>query len=255
VRAPWVAGAVAVLAACGGGDGSIEPGTLSVYAASSLTEAFTELEPIFEGANPGVDVAVTFAGSQILRLQIEQGAQADVFASANVEHMEALIDSGLVSESQIFAHNDLVVITPLDNPGGIEEFGDISHVERIVLGSANVPVGEYAREILARGNTVYEEGFEAIVMSRVVSEETNVRLARAKIEMGEADAAIVYRTDAGSSQQVRVVEIPRELNVIADYPIGVVRSTPRRAVAEAWIALLTSAEGRAVLERHGFILP
>jgi molybdate transport system substrate-binding protein len=88
-----------------------------------------------------------------------------------------------------------------------------------------------------------------------VSEETNVRLARAKIEMGEADAAIVYRTDAGPSQQVRVVEIPRQLNVIADYATGVVSDTPRRAVAEAWIALVTSAEGRSILERHGFTLP
>jgi molybdate transport system substrate-binding protein len=245
--------AVASLAACGG-DGALEPGTLSVYAASSLTEAFTELETVFESAHPGVDVAVTFAGSQVLRLQIEQGAQADVFAAANVDHMQALVDSGLVVESQTFAHNDLVVITPLDNPGSIQEFGDIAHAERIVLGTANTPVGEYAREVLSRGNTVYEEGFEAIVISRVVSEDTNVRLARAKIEMGEADAAIVYRTDAGSSERVRVVEIPGTVNVLAHYPIGVLADAPNRDAAEAWVALIMSVEGRSVLERHGFIL-
>jgi molybdate transport system substrate-binding protein len=245
-------GFLAVLVACG--DGTPEAGRLNVYAASSLTEAFGELVGIFETANPGVDVAVTFAGSQVLRLQIEQGAQADVFASANPEHMEALVDSGLVEESVVFAHNDLVVIVPPDNPSGIEEFGDIAHAERIVLGTANVPVGEYARTVLARGNTVYEEGFEAIVMSRVVSEESNVRLARAKVELGEADAAIVYRTDAGSSDRVSVIEIPRELNVIADYPIAVVRGTRAPNAAAAWVALVRSPEGQAVLERHGFIL-
>jgi molybdate transport system substrate-binding protein len=200
-----------------------------------------------------VDVAITFAGSQVLRLQIEQGAPADVFASANVEHMAALVDSGLVDESRVFAHNDLVIIVPPDNPAGIEELGDLTHAQRLVLGTANVPVGQYARDILRRAGPIYEEGFEAIVMSRVVSEEINVRLARAKVELGEADASIVYRTDAGSSD-VRVVEIPRELNVIADYPIGVVSGTRARDAAGAWVALVGSPEGRAVLERHGFLV-
>jgi molybdate transport system substrate-binding protein len=240
-------------AACGGGE--IEPGTLNVYAASSLTEAFGELEAAFESAHPDVDVALTFAGSQVLRLQIEQGAPADVFASANVDHMQALVDSGLVRESVVFAHNDLVIIVPPDNPAGIEEIGDLAHAERLVLGTANVPVGRYSREVLRRAAPSHEEGFEAIVMSRVVSEESNVRLARSKVELGEADASIVYRTDAGSSDGVRVIEIPRELNLIADYPIGIVESTGMRAAAEAWMELLGSPEGRAVLGRHGFILP
>jgi molybdate transport system substrate-binding protein len=241
------------LAACGGGD-ALEQGTLNVYAASSLTEAFGEFETVFEAANPGVDVAVTFAGSQVLRLQIEQGAGADVFAAANVDHMQALVDSGLVAESQIFAHNDLVVIVPLDNPAGLEAFADLPHAERIVLGTANVPVGQYAREILRRAGPTLEEGFESMVMSRVVSEETNVRLARTKVEMGEADAAIVYRTDAASSDQVRVIDIARELNVLADYPIGVLRGSTMQGAAEAWVALLMSPEGQAILARHGFII-
>jgi molybdate transport system substrate-binding protein len=178
-----------------------------------------------------------------------------VFASANVEHMQALVDSGLVRESAVFAHNDLVIIVPPDNPAGIEEVGDLAHAERLVLGSANVPVGRYAREVLRLAAPSHEEGFEAIVMSRVVSEESNVRLARSKVELGEADASIVYRTDAGSSDRVRVVEISRDLNPIADYPIGIVASTGMRPAAEAFLELVGSPEGRAVLERHGFILP
>jgi len=248
----WVLTAALALAACGGGE--VGPGRLQVYAASSLTEVFGELEGLFEAAHPGVDVAVTYAGSQILRLQIEQGAAADVFASANEEHMQALVDSGLVAESRVFAHNDLVVIVPPDNPAGIETLGDLGHAQRLVLGTANVPVGQYAREVLRRAAPTYEEGFEAIVMSRVVSQETNVRLARTKVELGEADAAIVYRTDAGAGDRVRVIPIPREVNVVADYPIGVLTRTTVRNTAEAWVALVTSAEGRAVLERHGFTL-
>ena len=242
------------LGACAG-DGAIEPGELSVYAASSLTEAFGELEEIFESAHPSVDVSITFAGSQVLRLQIEQGAPADVFASANMDHMQALVDSGLVEEGHVFAQNDLVIIVPPDNPAAIEELGDLGEAQRLVIGTASVPAGQYAREILRRAAPSHEEGFEAIVMSRVVSEESNVRLARAKVELGEADAAIVYRTDAGSSDRVRVVEIPRELNVIANYPIGVVPAGGARDAADAWVRLVGSAEGRSVLERHGFIVP
>jgi len=240
-----------VLAAC---EAPPESGTLSVYAASSLTEAFGELETAFEAAHPDIDVSVTYAGSQILRLQIEQGAPADVFASANLEHMEALVDSGLVAESRVFVRNELVVIVPLDNPAGIESLEDLPEASRIVLGTRNVPVGRYARDVLRLAAPTLGEGFEAMVLSRVVSEETNVRLARAKVELGEADAAIVYRTDAGSSDRVRIVEIPPEFNVIADYPIGVLRRTTVPATAEAWVSLLMSPEGRTVLARHGFIV-
>ena len=243
---------LACCAACGGD--AVETGRLSVYAATSLTEAFTELETAFEATHPGVDVAITFAGTQVLRLQIEQGAQADVFASANPEHMQALVDSGLVGESRVFARNDLVIIVPSDNPAGIAELGDIVNAQRLVLGTANVPVGQYAREVLRRAAPTHEEGFEAIVMSRVVSQETNVRLARVKVELGEADAAIVYRTDAGSSDAVRVIEIPREVNVLAEYPIGVVERTTMRGTAEAWVSLVTSPEGIEILRRHGFIV-
>lgn len=241
------------VAGCGGAE-TPERATLSVYAASSLTDAFGELEPVFERAHPGVDVAVTYAGSQVLRLQIEQGAVADVFVSANEEHMQALEAAGLVEESRVFVHNELVIIVPPDNPAGIESLSDLAEASRIVLGTVNVPVGEYARQVLRLAAPTHGEGFEAMVLSRVVSEESNVRLARAKIELGEADAAIVYRTDAGPSDRVRIVEILREVNVIADYPIGVLERTEVRELAEAWIELVTSPEGQAVLARHGFIV-
>lgn len=252
-RAPTAALVAAiVLAACGGGGD--EERTLEVYAASSLTEAFADLERSFEASHPGVDVRVTLAGSQVLRLQIEQGAPADVFASANERHMRALEEARLVRDSRVFAHNELVIIVPPDNPADIESLADLPDASRVVLGTANVPVGQYAREVLRLAAPHLGEGFEAMVLSRLVSEESNVRLARTKVELGEADAAIVYRTDAAASDRVRVVSIPREMNLIADYPIAVVRESEERELAEAWLDLVLSAEGRDILDRHGFIV-
>ena len=237
--------------------GSDDPGerdTVEVYAASSLTEAFTELEALFESEN-ATDVLLTFAGSQILRVQIEQGAAADVFASANLEHIDALVGGGLVQDSQVFARNDLVVIVPLSNPAGIETFDDLPQAQTLVLGAANVPVGGYAREAIRRASQRLGPEFETNVLARLASEEANVRLVRAKIELDEADAAIVYRTDAAPSDQVRIVEIPETDNVLADYPIGILTEAPNPDAAERWVELVLSEQGRGVLTSHGFLLP
>jgi molybdate transport system substrate-binding protein len=240
--------------ACGS-DTSEEPGTLEVYAASSLTEAFTDLEGLFESENPTTDVLLTFAGSQVLRVQIEEGAGADVFASANPEHLESLIALGRVRDGRLFARNDLVVIVPLSNPAGIETFDQLPLATSLVLGTENVPVGAYAREAIRRAGQRLGPQFESDVLSRLASEEANVRLVRAKVELDEADAAIVYRTDATPSELVRVVEIPETDNVLADYPIGIVTSGPNPRGAERWIELVLSERGREILAAHGFILP
>ena len=245
---------VLVIAACPssprGGDLRLE-----VYAAASLTEAFEDLAGAFERANPGAEVALTFAGSQVLRLQIEQGAGADVFASANPEHVEALIAAGRVQDARLFAHNEMVVIVPMDNPAHIRSFADLPRAERLVIGTANVPAGRYAREAFRRGGASLGPDFEAAVLASVVSEETNVRLARAKVELGEADAAVVYATDAIGSAGVRLIEMPDDVRVRADYLIGVVQPSDVTELAERWVALVTSAEGREALARRGFVLP
>jgi len=239
-------------AACGSGGSG--PAELHVYAASSLTDAFRDLEPMFEAAHPDVDVSLTFAGSQVLRLQIEQGADADVYASANPEHMQTLVEEDRVREGKVFAHNELVVIVPADDPAGIESFADLPKATRIVLGTENVPVGRYAREALNLAEERrFGAGFEESVMAHVVSEETNVRLARAKVELGEADAAIVYLTDASGSDRLRVIHVPEDVNVRADYLIGVVSGSSHLEAAEQWIDFLTSPEGRSVLEARGFV--
>jgi len=240
--------------ACAPGCGSRDSnGTvLTVFAASSLTEAFGELEAGFEARSPTVDVRLSFAGSQVLRLQLEQGAAADVFASANEEHMRALVDDGLVSRSEIFAHNALVVVVPNEG-SAVETFADLPLATRLVVGTSDVPVGMYTRLLLERAREPLGEDFVARVREHVVSEESNVRLARAKVELGEADAAIVYRTDAHASTRVRAIPVPEALEVRADYPIGPVARSTELALAERFIAFVRSPPGRRILDEHGFV--
>lgn len=225
---------------------------LTIFAAASLTEAFTALARDFEAAHPELAVQASFAGSQALRLQIEHGARADLFASANPRHMDALVDAGLVSDSRVFAHNELIVIVPRENPAGITSFEDLVRARRLVIGTAAVPVGAYARQMLKRAARTLGETFESQVLARVVSEESNVRLVRAKVELGEADAAIVYRTDALASSHTLSIEIPEYANVRAHYSIGQVSASPRAEAARAWIEYLHSEAARRVLARHGF---
>lgn len=226
---------------------------LSVFAASSLTEAFQALERGFEADHPGVDVKLTFAGSQVLRLQIEQGASADVFASANESHMQALVESGHVTGSRAFARNELVIIVPPTNPAGIDSFTSLAKASRIVIGTENVPVGIYTRQVFDRAGRELGAAFAGDIRRHVVSEESNVRLIRAKVEMGEADAAIVYRTDAAASDRVRAVPIPDELHVRASYLLGALTRAAHRPETQQFVAYVLSAKGRGALHRHGFI--
>jgi len=244
--------------ACGGPADSRE--TLSVFAASSLTDAFDDLAGAFEQANPGIHVRMSFAGSQTLSLQIQGGAAADVFASADAEHIAELDRLGLVEPPRVFAHNELVVIVPSDNPAGIEQFGDLDRARRIVIGAPEVPLGRYTREMLEPfvvGSILpdgTEVSFGKSVLARVVSEEPNARQVRAKVELGEADAAVVYRTDAIGSDRVRTVAIPAWANVRTEYQAAVLRGAAHPQAAEAWVLFLISEPGRDVLRRHGFIV-
>lgn len=238
---------------CDRGDAERRP--LVVFAASSLTEAFGELERAFEQAHPAVDVQLAFAGSGVLRLQIEQGAGADVFASADVDHMGALTAAGRVHTARVFAHNGLVVIVPLDDRAQIAAFGDLPRAKRLVIGGPTVPVGRYTRVMLDRAAASLGAEFAAAVRANVVSEENNVRLVRAKVELGEADAAVVYHTDAVASKRVRIVPVPAAFDVRAQYLIGLVEGSAAAEEAQRWVAFVASEAGRRVLARHGFGLP
>lgn len=223
---------------------------LVVFAASSLTDAFPDIESAFE-ARAAVDVQLTFGGSQTLRLQIEQGAPAAVFASANRAHMQALVDGGRVDGPQTFAHNRLVIAVPREG-SPVQAFADLSRAERLVIGTDAVPVGRYARQMLdkAGADPALGPAFVAAVRARIVSEESNVRLARAKVELGEADAAIVYRTDVEAAERIAAVPIPEALDVPVGYVIGTVPGSD--AAAAAFVRFVTGPDGQAILRRHGF---
>lgn len=225
---------------------------LSVFAASSLLEAFSALEQAFERSHPHIDVRLTFAGSQVLRLQTEMGAEVDVFASANEDHMAALVEAELIADSLPLALNELVVIVPISNPAGIERFEDLLNAKRIVLGADNVPAGVYAQQVLENAETPLGADFVARVRRHIVSRESNVRLVRAKVELGVADAAFVYRTDASASERVRMISIPDPVGVRARYFIGRGSAGAKQAFAEQFIRFSRSPAGQALLTRLGF---
>jgi len=228
---------------------------INVYAASSLTEAFQKMKVVFEALYPGSTVRLTFAGSQVLRLQIQQGASADIFVSANQAHVKALSKAGRVKKSQIFAKNDLVLITPLQNPSKLRSFGDLLKAKRLVIGSEQVPIGLYTRKLLEKVESTGSKDFAKRALHQVVSKEKNVRLVRAKVELGEADAAIVYKTDALASKRVKRFIIPKKWAVSAFYSIGLLKSGQKQPLAQKWFNFLVSSKGRSILSSFGFVVP
>jgi len=226
---------------------------LTVFAASSLRDAFQDLGQSFEQQHPGTSVSFNFAGSQELRTQVEHGARADVLASADPRTLRALADAGLALQPQVFARNEPVIVVPAGNPSGIHSLADLPRARRLVVGAPEVPIGEYTVRILEAASRRYGPAFGAAVEARVASRELNVRQVLAKVALGEADAAIVYRTDALASRgAVEVISIPPELNVVAEYPIAVLRGAPRPGLARAFVELVLSSAGQAALARHGF---
>lgn len=235
-----------------------ESGELNVFAAASLTESFTQIGDDIMAAHPGITITFNFAGSQELATQIGQGAPADVFASANNTQMQVAIDAGTIDgEPQTFTRNRLAIVVPADNPAGIESPADLAQDDlRLVLAQPEVPVGRYsAQAICAMGEdaATYGDGFVDSVGANVVSQEEDVRAVLTKVQLGEADAGIVYVSDitADVAGDVSIVEIPEDVNVIATYPIAPVAGG-NTELAEAFITYVLGPEGQSTLEDYGF---
>jgi len=232
--------------------------TLTVFAAASLTDAFTELGRQFEQAHPGVTVRLNFAGSQTLATQIEQGAKADVFASADQRWMRYLADRKLVAGSpRVFAQNRLGVVIPRSNPGHIERLEDLARPGlKLILAGKQVPVGAYSREAIQRlsAQPGFPPDYQRLVLANLVSEEENVKAVVAKIGLGEGDAGIAYLTDVPPSllNQITVLPIPDEANPIAEYPIAPVAGG-LGDLANAFVELVLGPAGQRVLADRGFI--
>jgi molybdate transport system substrate-binding protein len=244
--------AVVIVAGCGGGSstgttaGSSGGGTLIVLGASSLTEAVTEYGEGFEGAT----VKPSFAGSDELAAQIQQGAKADVFASADIEYPEELFREGLVEEPQVFAANELVIAVP--EGSDITSLADLTKPGvKLVIGDPSVPVGSYTRTVLGRLPKAEREAIEA----NVVSEETEVASIVAKLEGGAADAGLVYVTDEKSAEGLEPVTIPASLQPEVEYGVAVVKSSDDKPAAEEFVAGLIEGEGQEDLREVGFLPP
>jgi molybdate transport system substrate-binding protein len=246
---------VSVLGACSRLSNNSESRSLTVYAAASLTDALTEVGKAFEALHPGVTVSFNFGGSQNLRTQIEQGAPADVFASANLKEMDALVTGSFVDSNapRIFLTNQLMVILPKNNPAEIASLRDLSKPGlKLVLAAEEVPAGRYAREVLENLNAMFGADYSGQVLANVVSNEDNIRQAVTKVQLGEADASIVYVSDAVAVQELQTLAIPADRNVIAEYPIAPLAESANLALANGFIDYVLSAEGQATLETWGF---
>jgi molybdate transport system substrate-binding protein len=228
-----------------------------VFAAASLTEPFTEIGKRLELSHPGLKVVYNFGGSQALRTQLEQGAHADVFASADAVQMEQAKKSNVVQgESPIFVKNRLVAIVPKDNKAKIMTFCDLGKPGvKLDLASAKVPVGNYSRQSIAKANAECGADFEQRTLKNLVSEEENVKQVVTKVQLGEADAGIVYVSDVTPkvSTDVHPIAIADAYNQLATYPIALTKEVKNRAAAEAFIKFVLSTEGQAILKAHSFL--
>ena len=238
-----------------------EPVELNVFAAASLTAAFGEIGNQFEAAHPGATVMFNFASSQQLAQQINEGAPADVFASANKKQMDAVIEvRGIISGTQqTFAKNRLVVIYPQDNPASLKELKDLSIPGlKLVFAAKEVPVGGYSLDFLdkASADSAFGTTFKEDVLANVVSYEENVKAVLAKVALGEADAGIVYTSDVAGEDADKVgrLVIPDALNVIASYPIAPIMDSKNPELAQVFIDLVLSQDGQDILAKYGFIL-
>jgi molybdate transport system substrate-binding protein len=242
------------------GPGSVESlsGTITVFAAASLTDAFKDVGAEFKKANPKVEITFQFGGSPALRTQLEQGARADVYASADLPQMTMALQNGVVQNAgQVFVKNSLVIITPKDNPGRVSDAIDLKKSGlKLVLAAPEVPVGSYARQSLGlmEKDSTFGAGFSDAVLKNLVSNESNVRQVVAKVELGEVDAGIVYGTDVTQSiaPKLAVIQIPTHFNVNAEYPIALTKSPANPKTAQAFIDFVLNKPGQDVLKKYGF---
>ena len=229
--------------ACSTDDGA----SLTVFAAASLTESFGDLQARLRTTNPGLSLTYSFAGSGALVTQVQQGAPADAIATADPQSMKRLRDAGLVDPPVSFATNKLEILVEPGNPKAIRGLQDLARTDiTLVIADENVPAGRYSAQALQAAG----------VSVRPASKEADVKAAVAKVTAGEADATIVYVTDvraAGSKGQG--VTIPDSLNVVAEYPIAIVKATRNRAAAAAFVAAVTEGDGQGELRKRGFLPP
>jgi molybdate transport system substrate-binding protein len=223
-------------------------GSLNVFAAASLTEAFNDEKKVLGASDPGLSLTYNFAGSQALVTQIKSGAPADVFASADQKNMQKLVDAGLVETPKTFARNTLEIAVAPGNPKHITGLADLEKSGvTLVLEDASVPAGNYAQQAFAKAGLPAPEP---------ASNELDVKSTLAKLTSGDADAVVVYVTDVKSAgSKVEGVEIPAGQNVVATYPIAVIKASKNLTAAEAFVDEIVTGGGQEALQARGFLAP
>jgi molybdate transport system substrate-binding protein len=227
---------------------------ITVFAASSLTESLEEIVRLFEEENPEVKVRLNVDSTSRLRMQIEQGVEADIFLSANKEHYNALKEQGYVSKGEAFLHNSMTLIVPKANPAHLEKVEDLQNKCKLVLAQREVPAGDYARKIIHSLASVMGAEFEEKVLNNIVSEENNVKQVVNKVVIGEADAAFVYSSDITQSvkEKVKVLSIPEEHNVKAEYWMSKLMRESQSEYTQKFYAFLVSGDRIKIFEKYGF---
>jgi molybdate transport system substrate-binding protein len=251
--------AVPVAASCSttGSTGGASSQRLTVGAAASLSHVFPQVGAAFEESHPGAAVQLSFAGTDAIVAQIEQGAPIDVFAGASASYGDGLASEGLIDPPAAFCSNSLVLVLPASNPAGITSLSDLTRRGiKLVVGAQTVPIGTYTRKVLAALDGVYGSDYSTKVLHNVVSNEDNVEGVITKVRLGEADAGFVYVTDAGSAgSAVRAIELPPAAQAVAVYPIAVVRATRVAALANEFVAFVLGPAGQRLLRAAGFAPP
>ena len=249
--------AALALAGCGGSDASggasggssdEETGTLNVLAAASLTETFTSLAEDFEADHPGVTVKLAFDSSATLAEQVTQGAPADVLATADEATMQTVVDAGgTEGDPQLFATNHLQMVVPKDNPANIRQFSDLEKPGvKYVVCVDTAPCGKLAVKVLAATG----------IKAKPVSEEVDVKAVLSKVELGEADAGLVYATDAvAGGDKVKPIDIPTSNENLNSYPIAALADAKKPGLAKEWVDLVTGTQGQQALADAGFGKP
>jgi molybdate transport system substrate-binding protein len=238
---------------------SAAPAALTIYGAASLKGALDNAKAAYETANPGTTLTISTDSSATLETQIEQGAPADVFLSADTTNPKKLVDNGLAAGDAVtFAGNKLTVIVPTANPAGIKTAADLAKrgLKVIAAGDA-VPITKYATQLVANlaKEAGYPADFAAKYAANIASKEDNVKAVVAKIELGEGDAGIVYVTDAKASTKVKTVDVPDAANVPATYAGVVVKGSKNAATAQAFLTWFAGPDGQAILGSFGFLPP
>ncbi|GAB3271441.1 molybdate ABC transporter substrate-binding protein [Arthrobacter pigmenti] len=220
---------------------------LTAFAAASLSESFTELGQEFEAGHPGTDVQFNFAGSSTLARQLQRGAPADIFASANQEQMRDVVNAGLVGGPVQFAGNKLRIVTPAGNPAGVDGLEDFSDKDKtIALCAEQVPCGSAAREVFAAAGV--EPAPDTL--------EQDVKAVLTKVALGEADAGLVYVTDlAAAGGDVAGFDFPAADAAVNEYQIGALEQAPHQEAAAAFVDFVQSRQGRQILAEFGFMVP